>query len=165
MLVAYWFVLMALWFCVGGVVLLMVVGVSGGCFCCVPPCLSCAFVCCFIIVSGAFIWLSIAFLALLGFVMVVIMVVERGTLRNTSLIILGFVNFGSDTSRVYLKDHPGSKSFLFFSLDTTLKKADIWFYGDCFRTHSFSKNCKHDNGSIIPAPSFDDDAIHDIPKL
>ena len=77
---------------------------------------------------------------------------------------LGARHFSSEDSRIYLKDQIASDPCLFSFLDLELKKLGIWLCGECLRTHSFSKNCKHDNGSVIPAPSFADDAIHGISR-
>lgn len=73
-------------------------------------------------------------------------------------------HFSSLASRAYLKDLIGSDFSLFSSLDIALKKAAIWLCGNCLRTHSFSKSCKHDDGSVILAPSSVDDAIYGIPR-
>ena len=51
---------------------------------------------------------------------------------------------------------------MFSSLDVALKKAGIWLWGECLRSHSFGKNCKHANGSVVSSPSLDDVAIHGI---
>ena len=65
---------------------------------------------------------------------------------------LGGCHFSSIESRLYLKDQIVGDPFLFSTLDLALKKAGIWPCGDCLHTHSFSKNCKHANGSVILAP-------------
>ncbi|PWA51253.1 hypothetical protein CTI12_AA465710 [Artemisia annua] len=39
----------------------------------------------------------------------------------------------------------------------------IWLCGDCFCTHTFSKNCKHADGVVVSKPSFDEVAIYGIP--
>ncbi|GJW81674.1 hypothetical protein Tco_0145649 [Tanacetum coccineum] len=52
---------------------------------------------------------------------------------------------------------------LFSALDLALRQARIWFFGECFCTHAFSKSCKHADGVVILAPSCDVVAIHGIP--
>ncbi|GJZ69890.1 putative reverse transcriptase domain-containing protein [Tanacetum coccineum] len=39
----------------------------------------------------------------------------------------------------------------------------IWLCGECFCTHTFSKNCKHAGGVVVPAPCFEEVAIIGIP--
>nr|GEW46054.1 hypothetical protein [Tanacetum cinerariifolium] len=46
--------------------------------------------------------------------------------------------------------------------DQALYQAGIWLYGICFCIHTFSKNCKHADGVVVLAPSFDEVAIYDI---
>ena len=76
---------------------------------------------------------------------------------------LGSRHFSSDESKLYLKDYIASDFCLFSSLDIALKKAGTWLCGECLHTHSFSKNCKHADNSVILAPSLGDNVIHDIP--
>nr|GEZ94088.1 hypothetical protein [Tanacetum cinerariifolium] len=45
---------------------------------------------------------------------------------------------------------------------SALHEVGIWLCGECFCTHTFSKNCKHVNGVVVPAPSFDEVAINGI---
>ena len=78
---------------------------------------------------------------------------------------LGSRHFASEACRVYLKEHHGSDSFLYSSLDTTLKKAGIWLCGECFHTRSFSKNCKHDNGIPCPLTSVRVPCVFDMALL
>lgn len=63
-----------------------------------------------------------------------------------------------------LNDHISIYLCLFSSLDIALKKAGIWLCGECFHTHSFSKNCRHANGSVTLSPSLGDVSIHCIPR-
>ena len=77
---------------------------------------------------------------------------------------LGARHFSSEDSRIYLKDQIASDPCLFSFLDLELKKLGIWLCGECLRTHSLNKNCTHANGSVVVAPTLDDEAIYGIPR-
>ena len=76
---------------------------------------------------------------------------------------LGTRHFKSEASKASHKARIANDHFLFSNLDLALHQAGIWLCGECFCTHTFSKNCKHDVGDVVLAPSFDELAIHGIP--
>ncbi|GJY65899.1 putative reverse transcriptase domain-containing protein [Tanacetum coccineum] len=75
---------------------------------------------------------------------------------------LGTRHFKTNDLKVSYKDRFASDFSLFCALDSTLHQAGIWLCGECFCTHTFSKNCKHANGVVVPAPSFEEVAIFGI---
>ncbi|GJW41559.1 hypothetical protein Tco_0067404 [Tanacetum coccineum] len=76
---------------------------------------------------------------------------------------LGTRHFKTNDLKVSYKDRFASDFSLFCALDSTLRQAGIWLCGECFCTHTFSKNCKHANGVVVPTPSFEEVAIFGIP--
>ena len=76
---------------------------------------------------------------------------------------LGTRHFKTNVLKAYHKGRVASDFTLFSVFDLALHQAGIWLCGDCFRTHTFSKNCKHADGVVVSAPSFDEVAIYGIP--
>jgi hypothetical protein len=76
---------------------------------------------------------------------------------------LGARHFKTDTLKASHKTRIVSDFSLFTTLDQALHQAGIWLCGECFCTHTFSKNCKHTVGDMVPAPRFDEVAIYGIP--
>ncbi|PWA82649.1 Chromo domain-like protein [Artemisia annua] len=81
----------------------------------------------------------------------------RGTSRSEGLQVFGKRIQASHKARV------ASDFSLFSAFDQALHQAGIWLCGECFCTHTFSKNCKHVDGDVLLAPSFDEVAIYGIP--
>ncbi|PWA80644.1 hypothetical protein CTI12_AA194290 [Artemisia annua] len=85
---------------------------------------------------------------------------------------------GKRFTKKYFIDHLGTRHFktsvlkasqqariagdfsLFSALDQALHQAGIWLCGECFCTHTFSKNCKHAAGDVVLAHRFDEVAIY-----
>lgn len=90
-------------------------------------------------------------------------VVRKGSLKKYFIDHLGTRHFKTDVLKASHKTQIASDSSLFSALDQALHQAGIWLCGECFSTHTFSKNCKHDGGVMVPASRFDEVAIHGIP--
>ncbi|PWA64162.1 hypothetical protein CTI12_AA347150 [Artemisia annua] len=76
---------------------------------------------------------------------------------------LGTRHFKTNVLKASHKARIASDFSLFSAFDQALHQAGIWLCGECFCTHTFSKNCKHAAGNVVLAPSFDDVAIYGIP--
>ncbi|GJR22593.1 hypothetical protein Tco_0971120 [Tanacetum coccineum] len=76
---------------------------------------------------------------------------------------LGTRHFKTNDLKVSYKDRVTSDFSLFSALDSALHLAGIWLCGECFCTHTFSKNCKHTGGVVVSAPCFEEVAIIGIP--
>ncbi|PWA66991.1 hypothetical protein CTI12_AA321630 [Artemisia annua] len=76
---------------------------------------------------------------------------------------LGTRHFKTDVLKASHKARVVSDFSLFSAFDQALHQAGIWLCGKCFCTHTFSKNCKHADGDVVLAPSFDEVAIYGIP--
>ncbi|GJY89780.1 hypothetical protein Tco_0504976, partial [Tanacetum coccineum] len=72
---------------------------------------------------------------------------------------LGTRHFKTNDLKVSYKDRVTSDFSLFSALDYALHLAGIWLCGECFCTHTFSKNCKHTGGVVVSAPCFKEVAI------
>jgi hypothetical protein len=81
---------------------------------------------------------------------------EKGFTKKYFIDHLGTRHFKTDVVKASYKTRIASYFSLFSALDQTLHQAGIWLCGECFCTHTFSKNCKHDIGVMVPAPRFDD---------
>nr|GEZ97617.1 hypothetical protein [Tanacetum cinerariifolium] len=76
---------------------------------------------------------------------------------------LGTRHFKTDVLKASHKARVANDFSLFFALDQALHQAGIWLCGVCFCSHTFSKNCKHADGVVVLAPSFDEVTIYGIP--
>ncbi|PWA91448.1 hypothetical protein CTI12_AA093400 [Artemisia annua] len=75
----------------------------------------------------------------------------------------GTRHFKTDALKASHKARVASDFSLFSAFDQALRQEGIWLCGECFCTHTFSKNCKHVDGDVVLAPSFDEFAIYGIP--
>ncbi|PWA52803.1 hypothetical protein CTI12_AA449230 [Artemisia annua] len=88
---------------------------------------------------------------------------EKGFSKKYFIDHLGTRHFKTDALKASHKTRIASDFSLFTTLDQALHQAGIWLCGECFRTHTFSKNCKHAVGDMVHAPRYDEVAIYGIP--
>ncbi|KAL8132720.1 hypothetical protein AgCh_008265 [Apium graveolens] len=72
-------------------------------------------------------------------------------------------HFNTDNLKAAHRSRIASDFILFSAFDLALHQASVWLCGECLRTHSFNKNCKHADGTMISAPDVTEAALCRIP--